>query len=297
MELRQLDYFLAVAQEESFTRGAQRMHVAQPGISQQIRRLERDLGEQLFDRSNHTVRLTAAGRAFLPHAQAALAATEAGRAALAALRGLTRGQLRLGTIQGIPQVDLAGLLALFHERHPGVEVTLREEHPAPLIEHLDRGDYDAAIIGLSHPIAPDGLAIELISIEPLVLVTAPEHEFGGRRRVAVSHLRDEWFVTLTRASALRRHLEDACTAAGFPARVAVETSDVYLLGALVARGLGVTIVPRSVAAASADRYPLRIIDISPAITPRCTALAWRATTPHSPATRAFLSVAREALHS
>lgn len=115
------------------------MHVAQPGISQQIRRLERDLGEQLFDRSNQSVRLTAAGRAFLPHARAARAATEAGRAALADLQGLVHGQLNVGTIQGLPEVDVAGLLADFHEQHLGVEVTLREEHPDPLIDQLARG--------------------------------------------------------------------------------------------------------------------------------------------------------------
>lgn len=297
MELRQLGYFLAVAQEESFTRAAQAMHVAQPGISQQIRRLERDLGEPLFDRSNQTVRLTPAGMAFLPHARAALAATDAGRAAIAELHGLVHGQLRLGTIQGVPQVDLTGLLASFHAAHPGVDITLREEHPEPLIEQLYRGDHDAAILGLSHPEAPDGLSIDVISIEPLVLVTSPEHRFGDRRQVAVSELRRESFVMLPRASALRRHVEDACGSAGFPPRIALETSDVHLLSGLVARGLGVTIVPRSVAAAGGDRHALRVIEIKPAITKRCTALAWRTAGPQPAAARAFLAFAREMLTS
>jgi DNA-binding transcriptional LysR family regulator len=297
MELRQLGYFVAVAEEGSFTRAGQRMHVAQPGISQQVRRLEHDLGEPLLDRSNQAVRLTAAGTAFLPHARAALAATDAGRAALAELRGLVHGELRLGTIQGTPDIDLAGLLALFHDRYPGVVVTLREDHPDPLIAGLHRGDYDAAIVGLSQPHGPDGLSIQLLSIEPLVLVTAPDHRLGHRKHVPVAQLRDDTFVTLPPQSALRGHLEEACSAAGFPARIALETSDVHMLGALVARGLGVTIVPRSIASDGATRYSLAIIEIKPPITRRCTALAWRRAGPHSPAARAFLGIARETLTS
>lgn len=292
VELRQLAYFVAVAREQSFTRAAQNLHVAQPGISQQIRRLEAELGQQLFDRSTKPTRLTPAGHAFLPHAHDALNATDAARAALARLHGVVAGRLSLGTIPGIPHIDLAGLLATFHETHPQVEVTLREEHPVPLIEHLRRNEYDAAIVGLSHPDPPDGLSVQVISVEPLVLVTAPEHRLAARAPVAVSRLRDELFVTLTRGSSLRRHLEDACDAAGFPARIALETSDIHLLSDLVARGLGITIVPRSIADVGATRHALRIIDIKPPITRRHTALAWNTRRPHPPAAHAFLTSAR-----
>ena len=292
MELRQLAYFVAVAREESFTRAAQSLYVAQPGISQQIRRLEAELGQQLFDRSTKPTRLTPAGHAFLPHARDALSATEAGRAALARLHGVVAGRLSLGTIPGIPHIDLPGLLATFHDTHPRVEVTLREEHPIPLLEHLRRDEYDAAIVGLSHPDLPDGLRLEMLSVEPLVLVTAPEHRLANRAAVAVSQLRDESFVTLTRGSSLRRHLEDACDAAGFPARIALETSDVHLLSDLVARGLGITIVPRAIADAGAARQALRIIDIHPPITRRYTALAWNTARAHPPAAATFLTCAR-----
>jgi DNA-binding transcriptional LysR family regulator len=292
VELRQLAYFVAVAREESFTRAAQRLHVAQPGISQQIRRLEAELGQQLFDRSSKPTRLTAAGQAFLPHARHALSATDAGRAALARLQGVVAGRLSLGTIPGIPHIDLAGLLATFHDHHPHVEVTLREEHPVPLVEHLRRDEYDAVIVGLSQPDPPDGLSIQVLSVEPLVLVTSPGHRLADRAAVAVSQLRDETFVTLARGSSLRRHLEDACDAAGFPARIALETSDVHLLSDLVARGLGITIVPRAIADVGATRQALRVIDIQPSITQRHTALAWNTDRPHPPAAAAFLTCAR-----
>jgi DNA-binding transcriptional LysR family regulator len=292
MELRQLAYLVAVAREASFTRAAQRLHVAQPGISQQIRRLEAELGEQLFDRSTTPVRLTPAGQAFLPHAREALHASEAGRAALMRLRGVVSGRLRIGTIPGIPHVDLAGLLATFHQKHPRVEVTLGEDHPIPLIEHLRSNELDAAIVGLSHPGPPDGLSVQVISVEPLVLVTAPTHRLADRASVAVSQLRDDAFVTLPQGSSLRRHLEDASDAAGFPARIALETSDVHLLSDLVASGLGITIVPRSVADVGAARQPLRVIDIQPPITQRYTALAWKTSPSQLPAPKAFLTTAR-----
>jgi DNA-binding transcriptional LysR family regulator len=292
MELRQLRYFQAVARERSFTRAADRLHIAQPGISHQIRQLEAELGATLFDRTAKPVQLTPAGRALLPHAEGALDAADAGRDALDRLRGVVSGRVRLGTIPGIPHIDLAGLLAAFHAQHPHVEMTLREEHPVPLLEHLRHDDYDAAIVGLSQPEPPDGLNGQAISAEQLVLVVAPDHRLGHLRWAPVTQLRDEPLVTLTRGSALRTHVENACDAAGFPARVALETSDINLLGELVARGLGVTVVPRAMAEAAAARHPLRIVGIRPAITQRHTVLVWNEDRPHSTAVEAFLTHAR-----
>ncbi len=292
MELRQLGYFVAVARERSFTRAAERLHLAQPGISHQIRQLEAELGSELFDRSAKPVRLTPAGRALLPHAAGALDAVDAGRDSLDRLRGVVSGHVSVGTIPGIPHIDLAALLAAFHRQHPHVEMTLREEHPVALLEHLRHDDYGAANVGMSQPEPPDGLHGELIRAEPLVLLAAPDHRLGHLRSAPVTQLREEPVVTLTRGSALRTHLENACDAAGFPARVTLETSDINLLGDLVARGLGVTIVPRSIAEAAAARHPLRIIGIRPAITQRYTVLAWNDDRHHTSAVEAFLAHAR-----
>ena len=181
MELRQLAYFVTVAHEESFTRAAARLHVAQPGVSQQIRRLEAELGTPLFDRSGRRPRLTPAGNALLPHARDALAASDAGRAALAALNGIVSGRLQLGTIPGIPSIDLPSLLAAFHAAHPRVEITFDEGQPLPLIESVRRDDHDAVIVGLSTPDPPDGLSVEVIDVEPLVLVTSPDHPLAAGR--------------------------------------------------------------------------------------------------------------------
>ncbi|MGH9164022.1 MAG: LysR family transcriptional regulator [Acidimicrobiales bacterium] len=295
MELRQLQYLVAVAEEEHFTRAAERMHVAQPGISQQIRRLEQDLGAPLFDRSGRTVRLTEAGQAFLPHARAALAAADGGRAALAALRGLLRGRLSLGSIPGRPGMDLAGLLAGFHRRYPAVEVSLGEDQPDELLEDLRRGVLDAAIVGLSEPQAPAGITIEVVCIEAMVVVTSAGHPLSGRRRVRIEALEGQPFVTLTRGSAQHRAVEAACTSAGFRPWVAFETSDVNLLTSLVAEGLGVTIIPASVAEAIDPPSRVHTIRLTSPTMRRCTALAWRTAGPHSPAGQAFVDLARESL--
>jgi DNA-binding transcriptional LysR family regulator len=293
MELRQLAYFVTVAHEESFTRAAARLHVAQPGVSQQIRRLEEELGTPLFDRSGRRPRLTPAGNALLPHARDALAARDAGRAALAELNGVVAGRLQLGTIPGIPGIDLPSLLAAFHAAHPRVEITLDEGQPLPLIEGVRGDDYDAVIVGLSSPDPPGGLSVEVIDVEPLVVVTSPDHPLADGRSASLTELRSETFVTLTRGSALRRHVEHACDGAGFAARIALETTEVHLLCELVGHGLGVTIVPRSIADHGVGHgASLAIVDIAPPITRRHTALAWRTDREQPPAAQAFLTTAR-----
>src|SRR3954468_2339988 len=128
MELRQLEYFVTVVEEAGFTRAAARLHVAQPGVSAQIRRLERELGEDLLDRSGRTVRLTEVGAAVLPYARAALSAVSGARAAVAELTGLVRGHVTVGMVTSMSThaIDLPGLLAEFHRHHPEVGITLSE---------------------------------------------------------------------------------------------------------------------------------------------------------------------------
>src|SRR5688500_18703570 len=120
MELRQLAYFVAVVDEAHFTRAAERLHIAQPAVSQQIRRLEEELGERLLHRDRRTVTLTAAGEALLPHARAALAQVEHGRAAIAELRGLVTGHLRIGLVMPLPDRRVLRTMGAFGRRYPGI---------------------------------------------------------------------------------------------------------------------------------------------------------------------------------
>ena len=147
MELHQLEYFVAVAEEGSFTRAAARVHVAQPGVSAQVRRLESELGQQLLDRSGRSVRLTAAGAAVLPFARAALSAVSSARLAVDELAGLVRGQVTVGMVSGCSIPVMPELLAGFHERYPGVSITLSEDDSDCLAGLLGEGRLDLALIG------------------------------------------------------------------------------------------------------------------------------------------------------
>src|SRR5215471_12751707 len=145
MELHQLSYLIAVADEGSFTRAAEKLLVSQPGVSAQVRRLERELGEELLDRSDRIVRPTSVGAAVLPYARAALAAADGARIAVSELTGLLRGRAAIGTVTS-PGVDLAALLAAFHNQHPMVEIALSSRDTDQLAAELLTGQLDVAIL-------------------------------------------------------------------------------------------------------------------------------------------------------
>jgi len=170
MDLRQLAYFVAVAEEGSFTRGARRSFVAQPAVSQQIRRLERELGEALFTRDSRSVSLSAAGEALLPHARATLAAAARAKETVAGLSNLITGRLGIGLIQAQPDRRIAELVGSFHREHPGVQVDLLEGSPEPLLSGVADGQLDVAFVGVARPwTIPAGVGTEVVSAEPLVL--------------------------------------------------------------------------------------------------------------------------------
>jgi DNA-binding transcriptional LysR family regulator len=292
MELRQLAYFLAVVDEAQFTRAAERLHIAQPAVSQQIQRLEAELGERLLHRDRRTVTLTAAGEALLPHARAALAQVEHGRQAVAELRGLVTGHLRVGLVMPLPDRRVIGTIGAFGRRYPDIELTLVEDETDGLLQALAAGDLEAAFLGLGpgqEP--PDSLQAVVVAREPAVLAFHPEHPLAGRTSVPLSVLRDEPVVTLTRAARLRSVLETACRQAGFAPRIVAETSDLNVMVELVAEGVGVALMPRS----GRGNVPgvVAVPVTRPAIDRRIV-LVWRSDAA-PPAARAFIAIARERL--
>ncbi|GGM82303.1 LysR family transcriptional regulator [Dactylosporangium sucinum] len=289
MELHQLVYFVAVAEEGGFTRAAQRLRIAQPGVSAQVKRLERELGQTLFDRSGRAVRLTAAGEAVLPYARAALQAVEGARQAAAALAGLARGRVAVGAVTS-HDVDLPGLLADFHARHPGIEVTLVEDGTDRLVAGLRDGRLDAAVI--AYGTLPDGLGVHVVTDEALDAAVPDGHELAGRDRIPLAELRDRPLVCLPRGSGIRAILDAACAAAGFAPRVVFEAGSPGVLADLARRGLGVAIVPSSISRNRPGLHALELTD--PALRGRL-GLAWRASGPASPAAAAWLAHARARL--
>jgi DNA-binding transcriptional LysR family regulator len=293
MDVRQLSYFVAVADEQQFTRAAVRVSVAQPAISHQIRRLEAELGEVLFHRDRRSTRLTEAGEALLPHARAAVAAVERGRDAVASLAGLLRGTLTVGIVRAPIDRRIFGVLGDFHRAHPAVEIVLSERHNDELLEAVAGREVDAAIVGITGEPLPARVGTRVIDVEPLVLAARPGHDLARSKRIDFGRLRGHPLVTLTHGSGLRVVLERACREAGFTPHIAAETSELSSLAHLAAEGLGVALLPRSaVAGAAASR--LAMVRVTSPRLERRTALAWHEG-PISPAGRALLALANRAL--
>jgi len=286
MQLGQLAYFVAVAEEAHFTRTAERLGIAQPAVSVQIRRLEAELGERLFLRGPRAAALTAAGEALLPHARAALAAVEHGREAVAALRGLLTGRLAIGLVQPLPDRGVVRTIGAFRREHARVDVRVAEGETDALLGAVERGELEAAFAGFGPGQEPPaGLGARLVAREPTVIAVAPGHPLAGRRRVRLRALRDEPFVTLTAASRLRSVLEAACAQAGFAPRIAIETSDLGVMTALAAEGAGIALLPRSGLQGAGDLVPVELTE--PRIERRIV-LVWRRDN-LPPAARAFLA--------
>jgi len=291
MELHQLAYLIAVADEGSFTRAAEKLLVSQPAVSAQIRRLERELGEELLDRSERSVRPTPVGAAVLPHARAALAAVDGARLAVSELTGLLRGRAALGTVTS-PNVDLAGLLAAFHDRHPMVEIALSAGDTDELTAELLAGRLDAAIISVG-AVPPAGVAAEVIVDQPIVAAVGRQHELAGRDAVALAELAGRPLISLPRGTGLRARLDEAAAAAGLRLHVSFEASAPEDVADLAAHGLGVAFLPLPFAEFRSDR--LAVLRIDPPQLRGRLVLGWLATGPSSPAGRALVSHLRDAL--
>lgn len=244
VELRQLEHFVAVAEDCHFTRAAQRLHIAQSGLSASIRSLERELGAPLFSRTTRQVRLTPEGEALLVEARKTLSAGDAAKNAVAAVRGLLRGSLRIGSLQCLHAVHVPGLLAGFVGKHPGLEVSLRHGGSGELIDSVRTGRLDIAFVSRpSHD--PGELLLRPLDREPLVLACALDHRFADCDEVKLQDLAGERFVDFPPDWSTRDLSDQVLTDAGVERRVALEASDVHSLLDLVSFGLGVALVPRS----------------------------------------------------
>lgn len=245
MEQRQLEFFVAVAEELSFTRAASRTHAVQSTVSASIRALERDLGVELFERSSARVALSPAGRSLYPEARQALAAMDAARtAAEGGSRGL-RGSLRVGTLAGLTAVDLPGLVAGFRREHPAVDLhmSIAATGSEGLLAQVRDSTLDVAFVGLTADAAPDGIAVEEIATFHPRLLVAADHPLAGRSSVQREELRGEPFVDLPVGYCNRTRSDADFRRAGLSRSVAVEVIELPAIPAYVAAGLGVALVP------------------------------------------------------
>ncbi len=289
MELRQLRYLVALAEEQHFTRAARRLHIAQPALSQQIAKLEREVGVPLVERTTRRLAFTAAGELLLAHARRMVAEEAAARAELDDLAGLRRGHLDVGATQAMGPVDLAKLLVSYHRRHPAIELTVREALTVELHEAVGRDELDLAFV--TAPPQNPAADCQEIAGEPLVCVMATNHPLAERPALSVGDLREDTFVMFARSATLRQKLDAAARGHGFVPDVGFETSDVTRIRTLVSAGLGVAILPRSDAQTRGPQ--VRIVPLTDPGFVHSVFVTWRKARRHSPAARAFLDLARQ----
>ncbi|MGW9564822.1 LysR family transcriptional regulator [Rhodococcus hoagii] len=288
MELRQLEYFVAVAEEANFTRAAARVHVSQSGISAQIRQLENDLGAPLFDRSTRVAALTVAGEAALAHARAALAAARAVRDAVDDVNQLVRGRLEVGMVTACTVTPLFDALSSFHRAHPGIDVSLREDNSDRLVDDVRAGAVDLALVGVAGA-EPAGLHSFTVVRERLVAAVPGNHPLAQLSSATLADVCAHPLVTLPPGTGIRTVLDRGCADLNCRASIALQASAPDAVADLATRGLGVAILSESMATSYPDLTSRVIADVD---VEAVLALVWRPEI--SPALRELLSFTKRA---
>jgi DNA-binding transcriptional LysR family regulator len=298
LDLRQLEHFVAVADEQHFTRAAQKVHIVQSALSTSIRALEIELGAQLFVRSTRSVKLTPAGKALYGKAVAVLAGVREARVAVEAVQGLERGSLTIGVVQSIgPFLNLAELLGTFRADHPGIEIRVYQGSTTSLMEDVRSARLDLAIVPLFEPL--HDVATIFIACEPLVVACAPNHPLAGTSDVSLARLANEPFVDFLLDWGTRRIVDRAFSQAGVERRTMFEVSDLQTAFDLVARGLGIALLPKALVAARAASATPDLLAIAHVQEEICWELvvAHRESEPagalKNPAAEAFLALVKQ----
>ncbi|HEY4568308.1 MAG TPA: LysR family transcriptional regulator [Kribbella sp.] len=245
MELRQLEYFVAVAHERSFTLAARRLHVVQSAVSAAIAALEKDLKVTLFERSAQRVVLTEAGTALLPEALAVMDAVQGARDVVDELGAGMRGSVRVGLLPGLGLIDLPAAAGEFRRRYPNVELQLRvePEGSAGVVVGLRNGDIDVGFLGVAPGSVPRELtAWEMLRV-PQVLAVPEGHRLAGRRSVKLADLADEAFVDFPPGFGTRTMVDQRFEAAGIERRVVVEALGIENSVEFLTHGVGLAILP------------------------------------------------------
>ncbi|WP_417374396.1 LysR family transcriptional regulator [Glutamicibacter protophormiae] len=291
MELAQLRYFLAVADDASFTRAAARLHVAQPGVSAQIRKLERELGQPLFDRSSRTIQLTELGRRIYPHAQAAVSAVFDVQRTGESLSGTLKGQVRIGMPISYHFAVLPELLTRFHTAHPAVEILLSESDSSDLVIDLVEGKLDLALISTNR--APAQIELRLVDDDPLVAAVSKSSRLATSGSISVARLAKHKLIAPPKGTGIRELIDDAFEPLGIAPHITLETRDLRVLAQLAGGGMGIALLPESVANAYTDSLHTLAV-YGPAMRARVS-LAWLRAGTKSAAAHAVVAFAHAAV--
>lgn len=241
MEFHQLRYVCAIAETGSFSRAAERCQVAQPSLSQQVQKLEDDLGTRLFDRLGRSVRITEAGRAFLPHARSILHQMEAARSSVANKSKDVSGSVAVGVIPTIAPYLMPRYTASFAEKYPEAKLRIVEETTSVLVENLRSLSIDFAVLAL--PLRHKDMELMPLLTEPLFAVLPKDHPRAHAKSLSLKDLRGESFVMLRDGHCFRDLSISACSRARMTPRIAFESGQFSSLFGMVAAGVGVSLVP------------------------------------------------------
>jgi LysR family transcriptional activator of glutamate synthase operon len=288
MELRQLRYVEAVARHRHFTRAAEELHVAQSALSHQVRRLESELGAELFERTSRRVSATEAGEAVATRARRVLAEVDGAREEIDELRGVRRGRISIGALLPGGDIDVPGLVARFSGTHPGIEVALREGTAGDMFRFLEEDTVDAAFC-LLYGELPEGLVSEVLSEDEVVAVFAPG-DAPEKERIGVAELEAHSIVAPRSGSTIKAAVDDLFARSGKQLRVSLESADPFLLRCLVAGGFGVGILPLSLT--RREGPPIEVRSLGPSLR-LPVALLWRESRHISPAATAFIEFVRD----
>lgn len=259
MQIRQLEYFLAVAHDGSFTAASERLHVVQSGVSAAIRTLERELGSPLFERTARGVVLSDAGTALVPYAHAVMAQVRAAAEAVDEVRRGVRGTVVAGVLPVPGLVDLPPVVADYHNRYPGVAVRLQVAGTKDLAERLDAGELDFALLSPVGPI-PQDLRLTRLGQAPFVAIIPSDHALAAREQATWEELAELPFIDSPRGFGNRDQLDQEMTQLGLRRQVVIEVPDAAAIPRLVERGAGVALVPKFVADGHEER--LRVLSTS-----------------------------------
>jgi LysR family transcriptional regulator, hydrogen peroxide-inducible genes activator len=258
MELDQLRYFVAVSETGNFTRAAERSHITQPSLSQQILNLEREVGHKLFHRLGRKAVLTEAGTTFLERARRILFEVENAAKELSDHPSLDR-RITVGAVQTVMPYLLVPLIARCRERYPNLQVDALEDFRSDLIRGVVEGDLDLAIVPL--PVKDHRISIEPLMTEPLLLVVAKRHAFASRAEINVNDLAEETFITMGDSSTLAAQIREFFGDHNFVPKVGYRCAQIATVKLFVAMGLGISILPQ-VARLAEDRDSLTYLRLT-----------------------------------
>lgn len=289
MEFRHLRTVAAVARHRSFTKAAEDLYVAQSAISQQIRRLEAELGIEIFRRNSRSVELTPEGELVLAQAHRVLAEVDDLHSQVEELTGLLRGTLRIGGTYPFGPYDLYGVLADFRAKHPGVSVHMIEDTQDEMLAMVREDELDCAFASVDPDAIGRDFAATLLWEDEFVAVCAVDHPLAAHSGITFEQLAAEDLITHRDNSALRQRLEATLGKRGLEPQIAFICTEMNAVRALASKGLGVAVLPRSVAEQDGPPIVLRPFRPEPITWP--VALVWRATRKQPPAAKAFLGLA------